>query len=328
MNGNSFNICPRCGNSNSLNAKYCSRCGAQLKVPEETVVCHKCHTRNTPMANFCRNCGATLKVGSATKICPKCGKEVNAEDNICVCGYSFVTMQQTMPSSVPVETTESTPAETTEVTEKKVYNTKGGRGWAIAALFLILLFAYYLITPFALYNRETGETLVTLRPEFLVQLDRGFINIEVDEGVRACFYGYDFIGSFIYEVLSGAPIGEVLAGANIANMMILALVVVFIITALVHFIVAFVRCFTTKRSKKMNWYFLIMAILSSLVVGLIALFNYVEFPEGFMTPIAEFFKLPDGYSLGFAIYALPLYFWFFFLYSLGAKAKVLKEKAA
>ena len=78
---NSFNICPRCGNSNSLNAKYCSRCGAQLKVPQEAVVCPKCHTRNSSLANFCRNCGATLKVGAQTKICPRCGKEIGAEAN-------------------------------------------------------------------------------------------------------------------------------------------------------------------------------------------------------------------------------------------------------
>ena len=76
---NSFNICPRCGNSNSLNAKYCSRCGAQLKVPTEAVVCHKCHTRNYSLANFCRNCGATLKVGAQTKICPRCGREIGSK---------------------------------------------------------------------------------------------------------------------------------------------------------------------------------------------------------------------------------------------------------
>ena len=106
MNGsNSFNICPRCGNSNSLNAKYCSRCGAQLKVPTEAVVCHKCHTRNSSLANFCRNCGATLKVGAQTKICPRCGREIGAAENMCACGYSFVTMQQTEPRRADVSST-------------------------------------------------------------------------------------------------------------------------------------------------------------------------------------------------------------------------------
>ena len=325
MNGsNSFNLCPRCGNSNALNAKYCSRCGAQLKVPEEPVVCHKCHARNTPMANFCRNCGATLHVGAATKICPKCGKEVNAEDNVCVCGYSFVTMQQTVPSNTPVS---SSPTKNGEVTvSKKVYNTKGGRGWAIAALFLILLFAYYIMAPFALYN-EAGEAFLKLRPEFLVNLDKGFFN----EGtVQSTLYGYYYIlclFAVLMCVIVGVPAEELFANSN-ATMMLTALMVIFVITVIVHFIVAFVRSFTTKRSKRMNWYFLIMAILSTLVIGLIALFHYVEMPDGFMQTVASWFNLPQGYSLGFAIWAIPLYFWFFFLYSLGAKAKVLKEQAA
>ena len=321
MNGsNSFNICPRCGNSNALNAKYCSRCGAQLKVPEEPVVCHKCHTRNTPMANFCRNCGATLKVGSATKICPKCGKEVDANDNVCVCGYSFVTMQQTMPASAPVESVESNvvPA-TSEVTvSKKVYNTKGGRGWAIAALFLILLFAYYIIAPLSLSIKGKD---IPLRPAF----DKGFVT-----NADGVLYGVGFISMLIgavKDIVGGAQVGATLKGLGVGNVMIIVLVAIFIITACVHFLVAFIRCFTTKRSKHMNWYFLIMAILSTLVIGLITLFAYVHPSKDFMVKVASWFSL-GGSSIGFAIWALPLYFWFFYLYSLGAKAKVLKEQAA
>ena len=329
MNGsNSFNICPRCGNSNALNAKYCSRCGAQLKVPEEPVVCHKCHTRNTPMANFCRNCGTTLKVGAETKICPKCGKEVSVDENVCVCGYSFVTMQQTMPSNTPIESADNTAAETGEVTvSKKVYNTKGGRGWAIAALVLLLLFAYYVIAPFVIIN-PAGEPIMKLRPEFLVNLEKGIV---VEDGVA--LYGLDYVLKLIGAVMlviQGNEFGEALSLYNlsIGNIMIAVLVVAFVITVAVHFIVAFVRSFTTKRSKRMNWYFLIMAILSTLVIGLITLFYYVQPSEGFFAQVASWFALPDGTELGFAIWALPLYFWFFYLYSLGAKAKVLKEQAA
>ncbi|MBO5866822.1 MAG: zinc ribbon domain-containing protein, partial [Clostridia bacterium] len=88
LSSNSFNLCPHCGNSNTLNARFCSRCGTQLKVPEEVVVCRNCGTRNSPMANFCRNCGSQLKVGEQTKICPRCRNEVPAGDNTCACGYS------------------------------------------------------------------------------------------------------------------------------------------------------------------------------------------------------------------------------------------------
>lgn len=179
---NSFNICPRCGNSNSLNAKYCSRCGAQLKIPTEAVVCHKCHTRNSALANFCRNCGATLKVGAQTKICPRCGREIGAEENICACGYSFVTLQQTEPRQVNVASTnkdrkkdkkrdKNRHAEDTYVansdnasaqTQNGKKPKKSGRGFAIVALILIALFAYIIIAP------------ATARPAFLTNFDKGF----------------------------------------------------------------------------------------------------------------------------------------------------------
>ncbi len=191
MTSNSFNICPRCGNSNSLNAKYCSRCGAQLKVPEEAVVCPKCHTRNSSLANFCRNCGATLKVGAQTKICPRCGKEINADDNICACGYSFVTLQQTEPKRVNVESTnkkdkkrdkkhqEQLPVvqqqQATNSSKKKkpVYSKKGGRGFAIFAMLLLAVFCYLVIAP------------ATARPAFLVKFDKGFYNYVEDSSGEA-----------------------------------------------------------------------------------------------------------------------------------------------
>lgn len=165
---NSFNICPRCGNSNSLNAKYCSRCGAQLKVPTEAVVCHKCHTRNTSLANFCRNCGATLKVGAQTKICPRCGREIGAEENICACGYSFVTMQQTEPKRADVSSTnkerkrdkkrdknrggEQLPAYADQTSaaagnEKKPKQKKSGRGFALFAFIFLALFVVVVMLP-------------------------------------------------------------------------------------------------------------------------------------------------------------------------------------
>ena len=99
LSSNSFNLCPHCGNSNTLNARFCARCGTQLKVPEEVVVCRTCGTRNSPMANFCRNCGSQLKVGEQTKICPRCRKEVPASDNTCTCGYSFATITTVAPTA-------------------------------------------------------------------------------------------------------------------------------------------------------------------------------------------------------------------------------------
>ncbi|MCH5157532.1 MAG: zinc ribbon domain-containing protein [Clostridiales bacterium] len=325
---NSFNICPRCGNSNALNAKYCSRCGGQLKVPEEPVVCHKCHTHNTPMANFCRNCGTALKVGSETKICPRCGKEVRGEEAICQCGYSFVTYQQTMPSATPVDVSElkdnkaqDVVQDTSKADKKKSaknHNRKGGRGWAIAGLILVLLFAYYIVAPFVL---PVGDG-VTLRPEFLVSLDNGLV-----KGSEAA-YGYDIVSdlvTLVQDVIAGKSIGDVIGSVSVGYIMVMVLVVIYCVTAAVHLLVCFIRCFTGKRSKRMNIYFLIMAIISILVVGLMILFKFVAMPDGVMSTIASWFALGDGISVGYALCAIPVYFWFFFFYSLGAKAKKVKE---
>lgn len=334
---NSFNICPRCGNSNALNAKYCSRCGGQLKVPEEPVVCHKCHTHNSPMANFCRNCGTMLKVGAETKICPRCGKEVVGTQSVCECGYSFVTYQQTAPtteravnvSSVSGTHTSKEQNKAKKVASKtKVYNTKGGRGWAIAAMVLILVFAYLIIAPFQIPNSE-GEIVATLRPEFLANFDKGIIYVE---GVAGA-YGYNLIDALVslIKFITSPDVGaDGLASVTWvgASMMALYLTVIFTITAFVHLIVCIVRTVKPRRSKKMNLYFLIMAIISTIVVGLILLFSLIEAPaEGLGATIASWFALSATDKLGYVIWAIPLYFWFFFLYSLCAKAKPLKEQA-
>lgn len=186
---NSFNICPRCGNSNSLNAKYCARCGVQLKVPTEAVVCHKCHTRNSALANFCRNCGATLKVGAQTKICPRCGREIGAEENMCACGYSFVTMQQTEPKRADVSSTykenkkdkkhgkgkqsEQNYADaSTSEKESKPKKKKGGRGFALVAFIFLAVFVVAILLP----ANTRGS---------LVDIDKGFYHPVSQEEAQA-----------------------------------------------------------------------------------------------------------------------------------------------
>lgn len=315
MNGaNSYNICPRCGNSNSLSAKYCSRCGGQLKVPEEPVVCHKCHTHNSPIANFCRNCGAELKVGLETKICPKCGKEVYAHDNVCTCGYSFVTFQQTAPAPRPVGA-----GEAVKLTKgkSKVYSKKGGRGWAIATMILMLLFGYLFVAP------------TSARPGFLWQFDGGIVGAEV-LGSLVPGYAYDYVRLTIDFFKEGGELSMISEAYGVANIIIYVLVVIVLVTMLVQFIACFVRIFTKKRSKHCNWYYFTMGLLSLILVGLIYLFNNITVGEGFMDTIASVFRLPNvletGYKIGLVSFVIPLYFWFFFFLSIGSRAKILKEE--
>lgn len=296
---NSFNICTRCGNSNALNAKYCSRCGAQLKIPDEPVICHRCHARNTPVANYCRNCGAALRAGLQTKICPRCGSEVNVADAICKCGYSFVTRQQ---GAAPT-------TEAVTLKHGKVYGTRNGRGWAIAALVMLVLLLLYAFVPYRIYSN--GQVAVQFRPDALVNIDKGFMYST--QGNPRNFYVVDLI----IEQINGA----VDYGINVAQLLLTICVGAFAITMLAHIGVAISRICNKKQSARPNWYFLAMAIATTLVIGLLTLFGMLSpaGPQWFVT-VTDVFRLPEGYALGWTSWIVPIYFWFFFFYSLLAKA--------
>ena len=347
---NSFNICPRCGNSNIMNAKYCARCGSQLKLPEDPIVCHNCRTRNTPMANFCRNCGAELKVGYATKICARCGNEVPAEQNICTCGYMFAQNAYATPLPVRADGTVDTTGVTAtgadskkrdaaadkkakkeqkkqaklekkENAKNRVYSHKGGRAYAIVALVLLLVFAYLVVAP------------AVARPTFLSDFDGGFSfnphqenNGTTTDDIREPLYGYGLVRLLI-DAITGESFGDTFAvNGGTAHAVMAVLVVIFALAVLIHLIVCVVRIIRPRRSRKPNWCLFALALLTSVVAGLIAVFNYMEFTEGFLAQLADIFKLTGEWILGNVIFVIPAYFWFFFLYSLVAKARVLKEE--
>lgn len=327
---NSFNICPRCGNSNTLNAKYCSRCGAQLKVPEEAVVCYKCHTRNSPLANFCRNCGTTLKVGSQTKICPRCGNEVGAAETVCKCGYSFVTLTQQMPVAVPLTSmdTAAPQAEAPAKPAKKLYSHRGGRGVAVAALILLILFAYVFVAP-ALVGSN-----ITIRPWLTVFNDQGIVNAGDD--FRANYYGFDFIKGWIGVITSFIASPSIATfkdaastafGGGWSNLLVASMILATICVMAVHLIVAFIRCFSGRRSKRGNGLFLICAIITTIAAGCVFATNFGFEMPGFLAFLNRFMIL-QSFRPGYLILVCPVYFWFFWIYSLCAKAKAVKEQAA
>lgn len=313
-NTNSFNICTRCGHSNALSAKYCSRCGAPLKAIEEPIICAKCQTRNASTANFCRSCGTNLRVTTATKTCPNCGKEVNVTDNVCSCGYSFVTAEQISKGAKKNKAVTKS---------KKVYNHKGARIFASISLALLLIFAYYVLVPYRIYS---GEVFVaTLRPTFLVDIDKGiagYLGTNIS-GSTLYLYGYDLVAILFASMMGnfGSAIG------GIGNILIASLTLVFAATLVAQLVECIVRLSVNKRAKHFNWYSLAMAIVSSLVFALIAVFNSVTVSSDFATKIASVFTLGQDYSLGYALWAIPAYYWLMFVYSIFAKAKVLKEKA-
>lgn len=60
--------CPKCGTLNSVGAKFCLSCGAELqptladKATPVPLHCSKCGTENNPDAKFCQNCGSPLSI--------------------------------------------------------------------------------------------------------------------------------------------------------------------------------------------------------------------------------------------------------------------------
>ena len=300
---NSFNICPRCGNSNALSAKYCSRCGGQLKVPETPTVCPKCHTHNSAMSKYCRNCGTLLKAVSGAMHCPECGREITPDKKVCECGHHLVASQ-------PANDKANKKQKDTKVAKapqgEVVYSNKSGRGWAIAGIVFVLLFAYLIIAP------------QLMRPKFLYNFDKGIVSAE-----GAGLYGYNFISLAIGLLITHPT--ELLGEFGIGGSMLLVLVVIFAVTAVAHLIVCIVRSITKKRSKKGNIFFLVMAIISTLLVGLVILFNMVEMKPEWLQKVAKGFTLSEDYTVGYTGCAIAIYYWFFYLYSLCAKAKKLKE---
>ena len=344
---NSFNICPRCGSPNAMSAKYCSRCGGELKLPEEPVVCHNCRTRNSPLANFCRNCGAELKVGYATKICARCGSEVPADQSVCTCGYVFAHTERTSPipvrSDSSIDTTggigalggakvaagldgagdqtvdkkgkkgkkEKTPKTTTSKgKDGKVYSHKGGRGFAIVALVLLAVFAYFIIAP------------EVIRPDVLCLYDNG-ISFGYPMPRQ---YGYDMISLIINAAQSDNFVNTITMNGGAGQLVLASLVAIFTLAAAIHLIVCIARIIKPKRSRKPNWLYLAFAVLSAIIVGLLVAFNMITVSGGVLEAVAKVFKMGNGWDIGYVIYAIPAYFLLFFLYSLIAKARVLKEE--
>ena len=319
LSSNSFNLCPHCGNSNTLNARFCARCGTQLKVPEEVVVCRACGTRNSPMANFCRNCGSQLKVGEQTKICPRCRKEVPASDNTCSCGYSFATITTVAPTAggaTAVSEERRGKKQKGVRAGKAVVSKKGGRAFAIVAMVFLLVFAYFFVAP------------QNLRPSFLA-FDKGLYY----EGKNIA-YGYTYILLLLYQIIDavsnpGGNMFNAIMGAlgdNVAKIMVSIMVVIFVLCVVVHFIVCFTRAFTSKRSKKANKFYLVLAVLTTVATALILLPQLLG--ADFLGGVLKIFAMPDGFGVGWVLCAIPAYYWFFFIYSAIAKGKSLTEQVA
>jgi len=314
---NSFNVCPHCGKANSLNARYCSGCGKQLAVPEEVVVCHKCHKPNSAMASFCGSCGAPLRVGAQTKICPKCHKEVDVNSNVCSCGYSFSNVKYASPEAAAMDKADKKAAKSAARSAALADpRNKGARAIAVFSLIVLLLFAYLIIVPAA------G------RPAFLKNFDKGVFNVLEAESL----YGYDLIYQPIKGIIDSG-FGAVKDVFGIGGIIWAVLIVFLTFTFIFQLVGAISQMVSAKRHKKMNIFHLVMAILTTLCVGLMWLFLWLagDKTEGFVVTMRNIFTpafVFDKSGIGLVVYLIPIYYWLCFLFSCLFKQKKIKEKAA
>ncbi len=296
---NSFNVCPRCGKANALNAKYCSSCGQQLAVPQEVIVCHKCHKTNSPMASFCGACGAPLRVGAQTKICPRCHKEVDVNESSCSCGYSFGNVKYAVPESAA-----------SVAGNAKVKVGKGGRAAAIVSLLFVLLFAYLIFAP------------ATMRPSFLSAFDGGLASDS-----QGAIYGDTFILAVISGLTDPANIFQQLSNDfGIGGLILVVLLAVTVICVVIQAITYFVRIFSDRKNKRKNLFYLLMAIVTTLWVGFAFVFANTQSSE-FLSALEALFTVSNC-KIGDVSIAIPVYFWLFFIISAANRRKKAKEDVA
>lgn len=317
---NSFNVCPRCGTANGLNARFCYQCGGALKVPEEPVACPRCHTVNTGLANFCRSCGTALKVGSASKICPRCGREVFSEDSICTCGYKFATV------TAPVE------AKPSQAEQNVASKHKGARIFALVSLLLTVLFAYFLFAPTfvgiadgnLIFDQSQGQG-ITLRPEFLQVLGNGLFFGSVDGTTAdAPIYGMQvvaqIVGCFVALAQGNSePILQFLQALPVGKILLFGVLALTAISLVVQLLASIVRLAIGKRPKKPNTWYFVMFFISGLVCAFVTCALYVT--EGGLAPFFQLFAV-EGVNM--SIWAICGYYLVFTILSLVAKTKQSK----
>ena len=294
---NGFNVCPHCGKANALNARFCACCGKQLTVPDEVVVCPKCHKTNSPMASFCGQCGAPLKEGMPTKICPRCGKAVSISDNVCSCGYNFGAAYTESSGAV-----------------KRRHSYRGGRAIAIVALVFLLVFAYFVVMPSC-----------ALRPAQLCKVDGGILEVFPEGKSSYYVYGADVLSGCLV-MISDLSLGEQVGFESVGTLFVTIVCLLTMLCMTVHLVVCVVRICTAKRSKRSNILYLVLAIITTLWVVLWATCKYLipENSADWLLAVRNVFVPSE--QTGNVMFAFPVYFWFFYIYSACTKVRTLHEK--
>ncbi|MDE7454226.1 MAG: hypothetical protein K2M64_00150, partial [Clostridia bacterium] len=106
---------------------------------------------------------------------------------------------------------------------------------------------------------------------------------------------------------------------------VVAMFAVFILTAFFHLIVVIKRMISPARSKHANLLYMILAICTTVIVILLFVAQALTVDNAFV----NFFK-PSYQGLackfGYLIALIPVYYWFFYIYSHIAKTKSPKKE--
>lgn len=86
-------ICPNCGKEIDDGIRFCPYCGTELKEIKEEKICQNCGAKLEEDSKFCPNCGSPVELLQESKIpkCPNCGKIVTTETKFCPdCGTKII----------------------------------------------------------------------------------------------------------------------------------------------------------------------------------------------------------------------------------------------
>ena len=117
------------------------------------------------------------------------------------------------------------------------------------------------------------------------------------------------------------------------GVIILGMIALFLVTSLLHVLSCILRLISPRRSKRGNWLYLVLTILTAIIALLIIFSPMLADKEGFLNTIYKFVapgvtagETFTAYSVGYAAAYIPIAYLVLFLYSCIAKKKMPKKE--
>lgn len=149
-------------------------------------------------------------------------------------------------------------------------------------------------------------------------------------------YGWDFISDII-GIFSDETKAQLDSAENkfdfivndyfgTSTFVLVVIFAVFILTAFFHLLVCIVRVISPKRSKRPNYLYLTLAVITTVLVAMMSLAHLIPNEESGFRLFFEASYKGLSCEYGLMIWVIPVYYWFFWLYSYIAKRKSPKKE--